>query len=343
MPLKLVRRPRSPFWYMRGTVRRIRVDESTGTAERSFAEDIRAKREVELLTQSIHGRAATETFASAALSYLENGGAKRFLAPVVKHYGTARLTDINQDAIDRGARKVYPHGAPGTLDRQFYSVVSAVLTHAAKRGWCPRPIIERPKLPPGRVRWITIEEANRLIAASAPHLRPLVIFMLYTGARAGEALWLDWRNVDLDRAHVSFPKTKNGDARGVPLPARAVDALQRIKHRGGEVFRRPDGEPYARPRNANDTSAGTRIKTAFQAAVRRAELTDFSPHDCRHTYATWHYAANRDLSGLMRLGGWKSERMVLRYAHVNVADLKHTVDKLPGGELVHVEPQREKA
>jgi integrase len=39
----------------------------------------------------------------------------------------------------------------------------------------------------------------------------------YTGARAGEALWLDWRSVDLARAHVTFPKTKNGDARGVPL------------------------------------------------------------------------------------------------------------------------------
>ena len=43
------------------------------------------------------------------------------------------------------------------------------------------------------------------------------MFMLYTGAKAGEALWLDWKCVDLNRAHVSFPKTKNGDPRGVPL------------------------------------------------------------------------------------------------------------------------------
>jgi hypothetical protein len=29
----------------------------------------------------------------------------------------------------------------------------------------------------------------------------------------------------------------------------------------------------------------------------------------------------------MKLGGWKSERMVLRYAHVNVSQLAPSIDK----------------
>ena len=32
-----------------------------------------------------------------------------------------------------------------------------------------------------------------------------------------------------------------------------------------------------------------------------------------------------DISRPMRLGGWKSEKMVLRYAHVNVGELAHTI------------------
>ena len=60
------------------------------------------------------------------------------------------------------------------------------------------------------MRWITVEEADKLIAAAVAHLKPLLIFLFYTGARAGEALWLDWSNVDLRRAHVTFAKTKNG-------------------------------------------------------------------------------------------------------------------------------------
>jgi integrase len=109
----------------------------------------------------------------------------------------------------------------------------------------------------------------------------------------------------------------------------------------------PNGEPYSRPERIGDTSAGTRIAKGFAGAVERAKLgrrvphptrrdetkfeTDVTPHVCRHTWATWHYAANRDLGALKKLGGWKSENMVLRYAHVNVGELAHTIDRLPSG------------
>jgi len=45
--------------------------------------------------------------------------------------------------------------------RQFYTPVSAVLHHAAQRGWCDKPIIARPKQNPARIRWIELEEAER--------------------------------------------------------------------------------------------------------------------------------------------------------------------------------------
>src|SRR5262245_34475981 len=188
MPLRLVRRPKSPNWIIRGTVRGIRVEESAGTDDKKIAEEIRAKREAEILAESVYGRRATATFAQAALSYLEQGGSKRFLNEIISHFAITPLARIDQDAIDRGARKLYPDAADSTRVRQFYVPVSAVLTHAAKRGWCSKLIIERPKTPPGRNRWISLAESNRLIEACADHLRPLVIFMIYTGARTGEAL-----------------------------------------------------------------------------------------------------------------------------------------------------------
>ena len=331
MPLKLTRRPKSPYWIMRGTVRGIRAEESTGTDNKKIAEEIRAKREAELLAQSVYGRHATATFAEAALSYLENGGNKRFLDKVIRHFGTTPLAKIDQEAIEVGARKIYPNAAPATVNRQFFTPVSVVMTHAAKRRWCAPLILERPKIEKTEVRWLLPAEAERLIAACSDHLRPLLIFLLYTGARAGEALWLDWRNVDLSAAHVSFPKTKNGEARGVPLHPRVVAALANLANRKDEVFRRPDGRAYERLADDDDadTSAGSRIKTAFRAACRRAGITDFHPHACRHTWATWHYAKNRDLRGLQKLGGWKSIELVERYAHVNVDELRHTIDALP--------------
>jgi hypothetical protein len=91
---------------MRGTVRGIRVKESTGAASKKIAEETRAKREADLLAQSIYGRRATATFAEAALSYLENGGNKPLSRQGDRAFGTTPLAKIDRDAIDKGARKV---------------------------------------------------------------------------------------------------------------------------------------------------------------------------------------------------------------------------------------------
>jgi integrase len=333
MPVRIIRRPRSPNWIMRGTIRGIRIEESTGTSDRRFAEEIRAKREAEILAQTIYGRRATATFSEAALSYLQNDGNKRFLSKVIRYFGTTPLARTDLDAIERGARKTFPSASNSTLDRQFYTPTSAVLKYAAKRGWCAPLILERPDVSTPPIRWLTLDEANQLIDACGDHLRPLVVFMIYTGARIGEALWLDWHDLDLSRRHVVFRKTKNGDARGVPLHDRVVVALANLPHRDDEVFRRPDGLLYERPKRADDTSAGSRIKKAFAGACKRAGIADFAAHGCRHTWATWHYAANRDISALMRLGGWKTVSMVMRYVHANVDEHRHTIDRLPGENL----------
>jgi integrase len=325
MPLKLKRRHGGLNWYIRGTLRGVTVDETTGVADKAAAETIRARREWEILQGSIFGRKAVATFLEAAVGYLEGGGERRFVKKLTDHFGDMPLAKIDQAAIDRAARALYPKAANATLNRQLYAPVSAIINHAAARGLCDARRIARPTLPTGRVRWISHDEADRLISACAPHLRPLVIFLLYTGARMSEALYLDWRDMNLQGGQVQFIDTKNGEARGVPLHPRVVAALASLPHRTDEVFRRPDGFAYKRIE-----AAGGQIKTAFNGACRRAEIDDFSPHDCRHTWATWHYKANRDIIALMKLGGWRSEKMVLRYAHVNVSHLAGSIEAIPG-------------
>jgi integrase len=224
----------------------------------------------------------------------------------------------------------------------------AVLNHAAAKNppWCPALKIKRPKVPKGRVRWITKDEAETLIDAARPHMRPLVVFLLATGVRISEALYLDWKDVDLMRGHVTIygePDeddvraigTKNGEARGIPLHPRAIFELARLPHRAGAVFRRPRkgpmrkdnsgegyvGEPYA----SRHGRGGGQIKSAWKTLITRAGIEDFTPHDCRHTWATWHYMANKDLTKLMELGGWKSIDMVMRYTHVDKSELAPSI------------------
>ena len=328
MSLKLTKQPGRTNWYLRGTIKGTRVTESTGTSVKMLAEEYRVQREHELYREAIYGAKVDATFRDAAKRYLSAGGDDRFLAPVLSRIGDVPIARIRQQEVDDLARALFKGKSSATANRQVYTPVSSVLHHAAGLGWCPVPVLRRPKQPASRVRYITAEEAGRLLDAAQPYMRPLICFLLYTGARVGEALWLDWSAVDLKRRHVEFVKTKNGSARGVPLHMAVVRELEGLAHRNGSVFRRSDGQPYTKPTVRHDTSAGARIRSSFATAVRRAGLTDFHPHDCRHTWATWHYQANRDLGALMRLGGWKTMSMVMRYAHTNVDELSHTIDSL---------------
>jgi len=65
--LKLVKRPKSANWIMRGTVRGVSIEESSGVADRKTAEEILAKRQAEILTESVWGKTATVTFAHAVV------------------------------------------------------------------------------------------------------------------------------------------------------------------------------------------------------------------------------------------------------------------------------------
>jgi hypothetical protein len=121
--------------------------------------------------------------------YCKKGGEKRFLEPLLKYFADLPISKIDQAAIDAAAMALYPKGSSSTRNRQVYTPISAVLKSAGLK----MPL-QRLENPDGVVRWLRHDEATRLIASCSPHLRPMVMFMLYTGARAGEALWLDWRD-----------------------------------------------------------------------------------------------------------------------------------------------------
>ncbi len=85
--------------------------------------------------------------------------------------------------------------------------------------------------PKRRVRFLTREEADRLLEALPEHLRPVVQFALATGCRMGEILRLEWTRVDFGRrvAWLDPGTTKNGDGRVIPLNREAVLALRSVQ------------------------------------------------------------------------------------------------------------------
>lgn len=212
-----------------------------------------------------------------------------------------------------------PNPSPATVTRHLIIPVRAVLNHAADRGWCDPPRMKTPKQPEGRVVFLFPSEAKRLVLASSPHLKPLITYLLCTGSRMSEALYLDWRDVDLDGARVIYwPDQTKGEKRRIAhLPPSAVAALTALPHRDGRVFQWRDRRGVVRDYAEAEREYGGQIKTAWKGALRRSGImTAITPHGLRHTWATWHYATNRDLLALKVEGGWSSVSLVERYAHV---------------------------
>lgn len=361
MSIRLYQRPGSRVWYLRGTVRGRRVFETTGTTDRKQAEFYRAAREAKLYEASVFGERAVVSYTRAALSYLEDGKTepnaytKARVAALVDHFGSrtlAEITGVNaQRELDDAITKIVGgKAAPATKNRMVRTPHVAILNHAARRGWCGLPLLERKKEPRGKTRWLTPTEAKQLVDSAAPHLRPLLIFFLCTGARVSEALELDWCDVDLLAAKVVLRDTKNGTDRPTLLPPAAVAALASLEgERSGRVFRRDDGEPYT----DREREEGGQIKTAFATACRRAGLTDpvlgpdsrpmkdengneihrpnLTPHALRHTWASWFYAVTKDLKLLQAEGGWLTLRMVERYSHLVPSALVPEIGAMWGG------------
>jgi len=67
-----------------------------------------------------------------------------------------------------------------------------------------------------------------------------------------------------------------------------------------------------------------RIGTAFEAACRRAGITNLRIHDFRHTASTNLRRAEVDTATAMKIIGHKSDRMHRRYNTIEPEDLHRT-------------------
>jgi integrase len=76
------------------------------------------------------------------------------------------------------------------------------------------------------------------------------------------------------------------------------------------------------------------IGRVFRRAARAAGLKDFHFHDLRHHGATM--ALNKGFTApiVMALGGWKTERMMRRYAAVTDQTLRAAAEAVSGAELM---------
>ena len=219
-------------------------------------------------------------------------------------FGNVNLSGIKMLTIQDFADTRLEQVKQGTVQKEL-ATLKAIMNKAHREGRILTvPPFPKIKTQQGRCRWLTIDEEQRLLAASAKHLKPLIAFAVDTGGRRSELLRLDWQNVDLERGLVTFTKTKNGEDRTIRLTDRAKAVLHSLNPKeSGTVF-------TYNGKAMHDTNS------SFANARKKAGIKDIRFHDLRHTFASRLVQQGVSLYEVMHLTGHKSVSMVQRYAHL---------------------------
>jgi len=221
-----------------------------------------------------------------------------------KSLAALRGSDIAAFVKEREGQGRSPH----TIMRDI-ALISR-LYEIAKANWGmeglnnPTKSIIKPKLPPGRTRRLEKGEENRLLEKSPKNFQDVVKFALETAMRRGEIASLKWENVNLERSVITLPKTKNGEARTVPLSPRAITILKS----------RPNlGAPKERVFGYTESS----ITATMRVACEEAKIEDLRFHDLRHEATSRLFEdTDLDIMEIRMITGHKTLQMLAGYTHL---------------------------
>lgn len=234
------------------------------------------------------------------------------------------VQDRYLDEIDRplmgeliSSRK--SHGVSDATIRRDLTFLSSLCAMATQWGWLdtnPVTALNKRNLKTyrPRTRFLNPQELERLLAATAHHIRPAIVLAVETGLRKEELFGLTLSHVDLTRREITLDSTKSGAPRRVPLSDQAIGTIRiLLEHRTAKnspyLLAKPDGNRFVD------------MKNGFEAARKRAGLNDLRWHDLRHTFASRFVQDGGDLYYLSRILGHTTVQMTARYSHMRMDDL----------------------
>lgn len=326
---------------------------------KTLAKEWAAKREYELKHEELFGpqHHKTKTVADMLERYenslkLSNPKRHKGIAPFIKLWkesvGHYKLNALNadvaithRDALQKRHVKDDPncgHVTNASVNRVF-GVLKCALNVAVKEWkWLahnPLIGIKNLKEPPGRTRYLSDDELDRLLIAcdqsENTDLKTIVSLAITTGARRGEIMQIRLTYVDLSNRRIVLPETvtKNKTARTLHLVEPTLGMVKALLEKA------PSEQQYLFT-SSRDHSRPNDFRRSWNTAVRRANLDNFHFHDLRHTAASYFARHGAKLHQIAELLGHKSLHMAKRYTHLletdTVAVVENTATKVFGND-----------
>lgn len=248
--------------------------------------------------------------------------------------GNKRLSDVSRALIievrdelaaEKTVRKTLR--APATVNR-FLASISHAFSRAVEWEWCeqnPCKGVSRMSEPKGRDRYLSDDERKALLDACKeldPTLYLIVVMALSTGARRGEIMGLEWKDIHWKEGFATLRDTKNTEHRAMPLVGHAMKLLKEHRDENRQLKDRllfPDPRDRERPWN---------FEAVWRKAKKQAEIENFRFHDLRHSAASYLAMGGASMAEIAEVLGHKTLAMVKRYSHLSNDHVSSVVEKM---------------
>lgn len=301
-----------------------RIRQTTGTTDRREAQLIHDKLKHELWEQEYLDVKPRHTWDEAALQWIKEKGDKKsiksdiiMLKWLTPHLRGRYLDEITRPYIMSLAEKKKAESSPSRANR-YLALIRSILNRAVRIWeWLDKaPAIQLYREPRVRVRYLTSTEIQRLISELPEYLVAPFKASILTGLRRSNIFNLRWNQVDFvrDVIIIDGKEMKSGQTHIVPISG---------------VLRQILSEQFGKHPEYVFTRNGRKIgetKRSWLSALKRAGIEDYRWHDNRHTWASILIQSGVSLYEVQEMGGWHSEAMVKRYAHLAPNKLKHNAD-----------------
>jgi len=243
-----------------------------------------------------------------------------------------RVSEIKPKTSQEFARKRREQGVGNAIINRSLACLRRMLRIAYDDELIQRvPKVHFLKEPPARKGFLEEDKFYELLALFSTRLKPLILFLYRCGVRGGEALQIEWPQVDLGRRLITLPQeqTKTEEERIVPLPSELVMLLRAIEPKIGKVF--------------DDTNLRVEWTTAC-AACGQGKRTLVEPkdengwpwykysglaiHDLRRSAVRNLVRAGVSETVAMKISGHKTRDVFDRYNIVSTKDVTAAMSRL---------------
>lgn len=320
---------RKGYWTCRGT---IPIRGATGVARRrteigardSFASKAACQAECNRLNAYYEQMAIqvgkVMTFAEAWQAYVDSGKPMpKYSDKLLDVFGLMNVRDITDDVMIAESKRFGIAQSPQTLKRHYYMPVMAILGMASKSRACDRPNFTLPKgySEVKNSRTPPPDEWYKQVLAVLPHkLQALLVYLTIHGRRLGEAMAIQWKDVDLERNTIEVGKTKNGEPILVVLHPMVASLVQSLDRSDKYIFGYRPGQ-----------YGGDAARKLLKESCERHGIPYYSPHVLgRHAFARRMLKKGYSLQYVKDAGGWKTLDVLSKhYGHLAHAETSRAI------------------